>query len=169
MYVPEDFLAEIAAISKTNGIKFIVDTSGLPLQKALMEGIYLIKPNMSELCSLAGVKYLEADEIEQAVDHILLQGKCEVMVVSMGPSGAMLATKKLKKRFPAPIVKKISTVGAGDSMLAGIVSMLEKGKSLEDSVLFGIACGTAATVTKCSNLFRKEDAYKFFEWLKNVG
>ena len=164
--VPDDFLAGIAAIAKERKIKFIMDTSGPALKKALMQGVYLIKPNMSELCFLADVKYLEADEIEYAVDEIILQGKCEVIVVSMGPSGALLVTKDFKKRFPAPVVKKTSTVGAGDSMLAGIVWMLEQGKTLEDAVRFGIACGTAATIMKGPGLFKKEDAYKFFEWIK---
>ena len=164
--VSDDFLAGIAAIAKERKIKFIMDTSGPALKKALMQGVYLIKPNMSELCFLADVKYLEADEIEYAVDEIILQGKCEVIVVSMGPSGALLVTKGFKKRFPAPVVKKTSTVGAGDSMLAGIVWMLEQDKTLEDAVRFGIACGTAATVMNGPGLFKKEDACKFFEWIK---
>jgi 6-phosphofructokinase 2 len=146
-----------------------VDTSGVPLKKALLEGVYLIKPNMSELCFLAGVNYLETHEIEKALDQIIAEGQCEVIVVSMGPGGAMLATKKVRKRFAAPIVKKQSTVGAGDSMLAGIVWMLEQNKSLEDAVRFGIACGTAATVNKESCLFKKEDASRFYEWMKQVS
>lgn len=167
--VPDDFLSDIAVIAKKKGIKFIVDTSGSPLNHALMQGVYLIKPNMSELCFLSGSKYLEAHEIENAVDQIISQGKCEVIVVSMGPSGAMLATKNVKKRFPAPIVKKVSTVGAGDSMLAGIIWMLEQNKSLEDAVRFGIACGTAATIDNGIHLFRKEDALRFYEWMKSVS
>jgi 6-phosphofructokinase 2 len=167
--VADHFLAEIASIAKEKGIRLIVDTSGVPLKKALLEGVYLIKPNMSELCFLAGVNYLEAHEIENAVDQIIAQGQCEVIVVSMGPSGAMLATKNIKKRFPAPIVKKQSTVGAGDSMLAGIVWMLEQNKSLEEAVRFGIACGTAAAVNKDTYLFKKEDASRFYEWMKQVS
>jgi len=84
------------------------------LKKALTQGVYLIKPNMSELNFLAGTKYLEAVEIEEAADRIIAPGQCEVIVISMGPAGAMLVTKNLKKRFPAPMVKKESTVGAGD-------------------------------------------------------
>lgn len=166
---PEDFLAEIAALAKKKGIKFIVDTSGPALEKALRQGVYLLKPNMSELCFLAGVKYLEADEIEEAVDQIISTGQCEVIVVSMGASGALYATKNLKKRFLAPIVKKISTVGAGDSMLAAIAWMLEQNNSIDDAVRFGIACGTAATINKGPHLFKKEDAYRFFEWLKKLS
>jgi 6-phosphofructokinase 2 len=167
--VPDEFLAGIAANAKQKGIRFIVDTSGSPLKKSITQGVYLIKPNMSELNFLAGTKYLEANEIEKAADAIISSGQCEVVVISMGPSGAMLVTKSLKKRFPAPMVKKQSTVGAGDSMLAGIVWMLEQKKSLEDAVRFGIACGTAATVNKGPQLFKREDAFRFYEWMKQVS
>lgn len=166
---PDNFLAEIASIAKQKEIKFIVDTSGSPLKKALLQGVYLIKPNMSELCFLTGVNYLEANEIEGAVDQIISQGQCEVIIISMGPAGAMLATRKMKKRFPAPIVKKLSTVGAGDSMLAGIAWMLEQNKSLEDAIRFGIACGTSATIIQGASLFKKEDAFRFYEWMKQVS
>ena len=121
---------------------------------------------MSELCFLTGKKYIQTSEIEKAVDQVMSENSCEVLVVSMGPSGAMLATKNFKKRFPAPVVKKISTVGAGDSMLAGIAWMLEQEKSLEEAVQFGIACGTAATINKGTQLFNKEEALRLFEWMK---
>jgi 6-phosphofructokinase 2 len=87
----------------------------------------------------------------------------------MGPAGAMLVTKNLKKRFPAPMVKKESTVGAGDSMLAGIVWMLGQNRSLEEAVRFGVACGTAATVNKGTQLFKKEDAFRFYDWMNEVN
>lgn len=167
--VPDDYLSEIAAIAKQKGIKFIVDTSGAPLQKTLSQGVFLIKPNMSELNFLAGTKYLEANEVEQAAEKIISQGQCQVIVISMGPSGAMLVTKDVKKRFPAPMVKKQSTVGAGDSMLAGIIWMLKKNESMEDAVRFGIACGTAASVNKGTCLFKKEDAFHFYKWIKHVA
>jgi len=164
--MPESFLAELAIIAREKGMKFIVDTSGPALKAALKEGVYLIKPNMSELCFLVNKKYLELSEIDAAVDQIITEGTCEVLVVSMGPAGGLLATRNFKKSFPAPTVKKLSTVGAGDSMIAGISWMLEQNKSMEDAIQFGLACGTAATVKKGAQLFKKEDAMKFFEWMK---
>lgn len=165
--MPASFLAEIAAIAKEQGIKFIVDTSGEPLKLALEKGVYLIKPNLTELCFLVGKNYLELTEINDAVDQVMQSGNCEVMVVSMGPAGAMLATKEIRKRFAAPMVKKQSTVGAGDSMLAGLLWMLEHGYSLEEAVQYGIACGTAATINTERHLFEKKDADKFYNWMIN--
>ena len=167
--VPPTFLGGIADIARQKGIKLIADTSGEPLKAAVEKGVYLLKPNLSELCSLVGKEYLELSEIDDAAEEVISNGLCEVLVVSMGPSGAMLVTKDEARHFKAPVVKKISTVGAGDSMVAGMVWMMEQGKTLIEAVQFGIACGTAATINKGTHLFNKEDALKLFEWMKKYS
>jgi 6-phosphofructokinase 2 len=146
-------------------MKLIVDTSGEPLKLVLERGVYLLKPNLTELCFLAGKDHLDSSEIEDAANDIVNTGKCEVLIVSMGPSGALLVTKNETRKFGAPVVKKISTVGAGDSMVAGTTWMLEKGEPLEKAVQFGIACGSAATINKGTRLFKKADAEKFYKWM----
>ena len=146
--VPEDFPAEIALIANDKGIKFIVDTLGTPLKKALEKGVFLIKPNLTELGTLVGKDWLDLSEIEEAAEQVLNNSKCEAIVASMGPAGALVITRQGKKQVNAPAVKKLSTVGAGDSMVAGIAWKLEAGESMEDAVRFGVACGTAATMNK---------------------
>ncbi|MBN8836195.1 MAG: 1-phosphofructokinase family hexose kinase [Sphingobacteriia bacterium] len=163
--VPDDFFARLAAIAKKMKAKCIIDTSGIPLQLAAKEGVYLLKPNLSELCSLVGKDYLQLSEIDEAANQVIEQGHCEVVVVSMGPSGAIVVTKDGYERIPAPTVKKLSTVGAGDSMVGGMVWMLEQGKSIETMARFGVACGTAATMNPGTRLFRKEDVYNLYEWI----
>lgn len=163
--VPDDFYARLAAIAKQKRIKLIVDTSGTPLQLAAKEGVYLLKPNLSELCSLVGKEYLELREVEEAALQVIHKGHCEVVVVSMGPSGALLITKDIHASIPAPTVKKLSTVGAGDSMVGGMAWMLSQGKPLQDVVRFGVACGTAATMNAGTKLFNKEDVYRLYEWI----
>lgn len=167
--MPDNFLAEIADIAQEKGIKLIIDTSGAPLKAALQKGIYLAKPNLTELCSLVGKDYLDVSEIDDAAREVIGKGGCQALVVSMGPTGAMLVTKDEVKEFRAPAVRKQTTVGAGDSMVAGIVWMLEQGKSLPDAVQFGIACGTAATINKGTQLFLKADALRFYEWMRRNG
>ena len=161
-----DVAAKFAALSRRIGAKFITDTSGDSLKRALHEGIYLLKPNLSELCFLVDKPYLELTEVEDAARSIINTGNSEVVVVSMGPSGALLLTKDICTRIPAPIVKKTSTIGAGDSMVAGIVLMLSQGRSIVEAVQFGVASGTAATMNTGSQLCKKEDVWKLFEWIK---
>lgn len=164
--VPDDFFARLAVIAKQLKAKFIVDTSGIPLQLAAKEGVYLLKPNLSELCGLVGKEYLQLIEVDEAAKQVIEKGHCEVVVVSMGPVGAMLVTKDLHEKIPAPTVKKLSTVGAGDSMVAGMAWMFEQGKSLSEMVRFGVACGTAATMNKGTQLFEKQDVFRLYEWIK---
>ena len=162
---PDEFVAKLAALAKHIGAKFIADTSGNALKQAMNEGVYLLKPNLSELCFLIGKEYLELSEVEDAAKSIINKGSSHVIVVSMGPSGALLLTNDICKRIPAPNVKKASTVGAGDSMVAGMAFMLSQGKSLIEVVQFGVACGTAATMNAGSQLCKKEDVWRLFEWI----
>jgi len=122
--VPLNIYAQLAKIARNSNAKFIVDTSGEPLKHAADEGVYLLKPNLGELSSLAGKKELHPDEIKDVAKEIIAQGKCEVMAVSMGAAGAMLVTKDLTEIFAPPQVTRKSTVGAGDSMVAGITFSL---------------------------------------------
>jgi len=96
---------------------------------------------------------------------VIEKGHCEVVVVSISPAGAMLVTKDIHEKIPAPNVKKLSTVGAGDSMVAGMAWMLEQGKSLSEMVRFGVACGTAATMNAGTQLFKKEDVLRLYDWI----
>lgn len=165
---PENFFARLARISKDKGARLIVDTSGEPLQNAAREGVYLLKPNLSELCSLVDRDYLQLDEVVSAARQVIGMGYCEILVASMGPAGALLISNDLELRVPAPIVKKLTTVGAGDSMVAGIAYMLEQQRPLSEVIRFGVACGTAATMSRGTGLFKKNDALKLYDWLKTV-
>jgi len=82
---------------------------------------------LSKLCSLVGKDYLQLDEVETAAHEVIKKAHCEVIVVSIGPAGATLVTANEHERIPAPIVKKLSTVGAGDSMVGGMAWMVEQG------------------------------------------
>jgi 6-phosphofructokinase 2 len=83
----------------------------------------------------------------------------------MGPQGAVLISQDLVDHVPAPAVKKRSTVGAGDSMVAGMVHALASGQPLREVIRLGVACGTAATMNPGTELFRKNDVDKLFNWL----
>lgn len=167
--VPKDVFAQIAVIAKNKKIKFIADTSGEALKYAVHEGLYLVKPNLAELSYLAGKEFLHEKEIPVVAQQILSAGKCEAIVVSLGSEGALLVTKTIVKKITPPPVKKISTVGAGDSMVAGIVFSLSHNESLETAVEYGVACGTAATLNPGTGLCKPGDVEKLFEKIKQIN
>jgi 6-phosphofructokinase 2 len=167
--LPEDFFAQLGKVVKQLNARYIIDTSGKPLQLAAKEGVYLLKPNLGELCALAGKEHLEVNEVDDAAMEVIKQGSCEVMVVSMGPTGALLVTRDGCEHIPTPTVKKQSTVGAGDSMVAGMVWMLSQGKPISEMARFGVACGTAATMNPGTQLFKKEDVHRLYEWINKYA
>lgn len=161
-----EFYQQIAETAKASGIKVIVDTSGEPLRKVLEEGVYLIKPNIGELAKLIGVERLELSEVEKAAQTLIEKGNAEIVVVSLGADGAILVSKNEKHFIKAPKAEKKSTVGAGDSMVGGMVWALSQNKTLKEVIQWGVSCGTAATMNESTQLFKKEDAKKLFEELQ---
>jgi 6-phosphofructokinase 2 len=155
--VPKDIYAQLAVMAKRKGAKCIVDTTGRPLKIAIEAGLYLIKPNLGELSAFAGRDYLSVDDAKEIALGIVSSGHCEAVVVSMGADGAMLVTEDACEIFSSPKVEKKSTVGAGDSMVAGIVYSLSLNKNIQEAVRYGVACGTAATMNPGTELCRKED------------
>ncbi|MGB8195177.1 MAG: 1-phosphofructokinase family hexose kinase [Chitinophagaceae bacterium] len=165
--LPGDIFAKLAKEVKALGARFILDTSGDALKQAVNEGVYLLKPNLKELSNLVGVESLQLEDVDDAALELINKGSCEVVVVSLSSSGAMVVTKDGWHHIPAPTVERKSTVGAGDSMVAGMVWSLVQGKSFTDMAQVGVACGTAATMSPGTQLFRKEDVEKLLRWIEN--
>ncbi len=161
--VPVDFYAQLARAGKKCGAKTIVDVAGEALEEALKEGVFLIKPNVREFRELVGEHVTEEAQIKEQAQNLIKEGRCEVVVISLGAAGALVAAESFTEHILPPTVPIISKVGAGDSMVAGIVLSLARGKTLREAVVFGIASGTAAVMTPGTELCRREDAERLFE------
>jgi 6-phosphofructokinase 2 len=164
--VPDEFYSRLAQIIKKKGGKLVLDTSGDALKEAADEGIYLLKPNLKELSDLVGHELNDIRQQEEAAMEVVKTQKIELLAVSLGASGAMLASADggIVHVAAPPVIKK-STVGAGDSMVAGIVLSLSRGLGLTESLKYGIACGTAATMNAGTELCKKEDVENLYRWL----
>lgn len=160
--LPDYFYGLIVKNATAVGAKCIVDTSGPALQALKGKHTYLIKPNISELCKMLNVDWLDKADVPNAAQQAIADGFAEIIVVSMGPNGAWMVSKDQQHFVPAPLVEKKSTVGAGDSMVAGITYSLQKNMPLRDAIRFGVACGSAATMNDGTQLFKKADAEKLF-------
>ena len=160
---PTDIFAKVGLIAQQKGALLIVDTSGEALKKAVEAGVYLIKPNLRELAALIGKIELDITSVPHAAREVINSGNCEVVVVSMGPHGAYLVTKDFSIKITPPSLTVKSTVGAGDSMVAGIVLSLANSKNLIEAVRYGVACGSAATINYGTQLCSKVDADNIYD------
>lgn len=159
------YITKLVKMLKDKGSLVVADTSGEALPAVLSVGVHLLKPNLGELGALMGKAELDNDSADETARQLVDEGKAEIVVVSLGPQGAYLVSKNECIHVPAPSVKKQSTVGAGDSMVAGMVSVLAKGGSLTEMARMGVACGSAATMSTGTGLFTKENAEKLYKWL----
>jgi 6-phosphofructokinase 2 len=144
---PGDFYAQVIRKAQGLGSRIILDTSGEALKQALKEPVYLIKPNMAEMIDLAGFDIEDEGQQEAAAASIVDRGLCEIVVVSLGAAGALVVTRDLCERLRAPSVPVKSKVGAGDSMVAGIVFKLAQEKSIHEAISYGVAAGAAAVMS----------------------
>ncbi len=167
--VPDDFYAQLSKIVQAKNGKFVLDTSGEALTKAVETGVFLIKPNLKELSVLAGKEHLSGMEPEELAMELIESGKCEIVVVSLGPRGAFMATQKGIEHVIPPTVIVKSTVGAGDSMVAGMVWALTQDWDYKKVLQYGVACGTATTMNEGTELCHKEDVDRIFEMIGKKG
>ena len=159
---------QIADVAKKINAKLIVDSSGEGLKAAVKEGLFLIKPNLGELAALVGKEWIDQSEIVSTARQVIASGACEAMAVSMGADGAMLITATEQYQAIAPKAPVLSTVGAGDSMLAGILAGISKGWTWKKVLQYGVAAGSAATLHKGTELCRLEDTERIFAQMNKV-
>lgn len=161
--VPIEFYGEITRYASTYDIQVIVDTGGDALRSTFGKGLFLIKPNLNELELFSGEKITGEDHVREVARRLIKEGLAQVIVVSMGAAGAAMITEDEYAHMRAPLVPVQSKVGAGDSMVGGLVLSLARGNDLIDSVRYGIAAGTAAVMTPGTELCRQADTIRLYE------
>jgi 6-phosphofructokinase 2 len=159
--VPKDFYRRVAELAKQHGKRLILDTSAAALKQA-GHGIYLLKPSLRELQDLTGRAIRSESEEVEAARELVQQGRSEIVVLSLGARGAVLVSAEETVRFLAIPVQAKGTVGAGDSMLAGIVVRLARGLHLREAVQFGMAAGAAALLGRGTQLCQLGDVERLY-------
>jgi 6-phosphofructokinase 2 len=164
--VPSDFFATIARIAKKIGARAVIDTSGAALKAAIGEGVYLVKPNLNELSELCG-RPLDTDEARVAATRSMIKaGEAEVVALTLGGDGALLVTRDAVWRARPMPIEAVSTVGAGDSFLGGMVAALAKGQTAEEAFRVAVAAGFAAVMRPGTELCHKDDIERLLPQIK---
>ena len=146
-----------AIVERLPDTRLIIDTSGPALDAAFRTPAYLIKPSARELAAMVGRELRTEADIAQAADEVVSSSPVESLLVSIGAGGAVLRSDHGSARLRAPTVQVRSTVGAGDSMVAGIVVGLSRGMDLVDAVSLGVAAGTATCLSGGTSLCEPAD------------
>jgi 1-phosphofructokinase family hexose kinase len=140
--VSNDIYARVVSVLNRHGANAILDTSGESLKLGCAENPFLVKPNAEEAEALTGLPMETPAEIAAGAAEIHHMGAQNV-VVSMGKAGALLHTADGTWLVHTPKIKEKNPIGAGDSMVGGLVWALTQGLSLKEALGWGVASGAA--------------------------
>jgi len=168
--VPDDAYAKIADVVQKAGARFVLDSSGVGLSKALdaRHKIFLVKPSLRELQNLADRKLDEAEAREFA-QQMVTDDLAQNVAVSLGSHGAFLVTREGVLRAPAQLVKVHSAVGAGDSFVGAMVYSLSQGEPIATAFRYGLAGGAAAVMTAGDQLCNAQDVKSLYCAMADPG
>lgn len=164
--VPDDFFARVARQAKQLGAQCVIDTSGPALRAALAEGVSLIKPNLAELTDLVGAPLANDEARLAACRKLISEGRVETVALTLGEDGSLLVTADKAYRAAPIAIEPVSTVGAGDSFVGGLVAALASGKPLSQAFAVAVASASAAVLSPGTELCREEDVQRLLPQVK---
>ena len=140
--VPDNFYARVLRVLNKHQSHAILDTSGESLRLGCVEKPFLVKPNAEEAHILTGLPVNTPSEIAAVAGEIRSLGAQNV-VVSMGKAGALFHNGKGTWLTHTPKIKEKNPIGAGDSMVGGLVWALAQGIPVREALGWGVASGAA--------------------------
>jgi 1-phosphofructokinase family hexose kinase len=162
---PEDFYTTLMDEARHHGVPCIMDVDMPNMERGLASCPYMIKPNHREAERILGPT-LAKEELPGAAKEIRERYGIEVVVVSMGRDGALGVDAKEVIYARAPEVDAVSTVGCGDSMVAGIVHVLNRNGPLDEAMRYGTAAGSATALTNGAEIGRRADVMNLLDRVK---
>ena len=157
--VEPSYYTELITIIQSAGAKVFLDTSDEALRQNCGAKPLLVKPNDEEAHALTGLPVNTPAEIAAVGMAISAMGPASV-VISLGKVGAVLVDKGKAWLAASPKIVAANPIGAGDSMVAGIVWGLSQGDSMQDALCKGIASGAATASQKGTSVGSREQVNK---------
>ena len=144
--VNSDVYKDLILKAKEKGVKTLLDADGELLKQGIEAGPYLVKPNIHELERLFNKKITSVDEAIETAKKIFDHG-VEIIVIALGAEGSIILTKEKTVIVEGLKVDVISTVGAGDAMVAALALSVHKEYSLEKAIVLATAASAASVMT----------------------
>jgi 1-phosphofructokinase family hexose kinase len=158
--VPEDFYAEAIRDLSRRGIRTVLDSEGEPLRLAVQSEPYLVSPNQGEAEALVGQEFHDDEDFQLALERIEDLGGRNALITLETGCVALLREDRRRRRFrvTAPRIDPVSTVGAGDVLLAAFLAASSAGRSTEDALRGAVAAGAASTLEIGAGTFDLKEA-----------
>lgn len=164
--VPASIYRDLADEARLRGARVVLDADGAPLREGLAGRPFMIKPNLHELQRLMGRPLEDDRAIHAALDELLDGGMVEIVLLSRGPGPVLAATRAQRVMATPPAVETRTTVGAGDSMVAGFLHQYHATQNLAEALRWGVATGSACAGSAGTELAHLADVRRLLERVK---
>lgn len=142
--------------ARDKGAKIVIDSRSVSFEQLIDFKPWLIKPNKDEAQSYTGLKINSVNDAVVIAKNLNDKG-VENVIISLGRDGAVLANESGEYIATTPDLLALSTIGAGDSMLAGFIDGIAKGLNIESVLKRAVAFGTAACLQEGTKPPKKQD------------
>lgn len=163
--VDSSLYKDMIQLARQHGRKVILDTSGTLLKESLEAVPTMIKPNMDEIRMLTGRELNSHEDLVEAALQIRRSG-IEVVVISCGSDGSLIACEEGVYRASVPRVDAVNTVGCGDSMIAGFAAGFSRGLSMVDTIKLASAISAANAMRMETGFFIPKDMQELLPKIK---
>lgn len=140
--LPTSIYADLIRLVQEAGAQAVLDTSGAALHGGCAAQPFLAKPNDTEAGKMTGLPVATTADTVAAARAMRDTGVANV-VVSLGKKGALATNGTAVWLASSPTIQERNPIGAGDSMVGGLVWGLSQGCDLPEALQWGIACGAA--------------------------
>ncbi len=147
------------------GLLTVLDADGESLKKALFSGPWLIKPNRYEAERVLGKRLSSEKSLREGAKRLRGLGAQNV-IISLGGEGVLYSGEAGEWRGYSIPIRPNSTVGAGDSFLAGFIFSYARHRNIPEALKLGLASGTHTAMTGINELCRKSGILKLIPKMK---
>ena len=157
--VDEDFYAVATRDLNRLGVLVVLDTEGEPLRRGIEAEPFLVSPNQLEAEHVVGQELEDEEDFLMALDAMADAGARNVQITVDSGCFGLFREERQVRRYHAsvPPVEPVSTVGAGDVLLAQFIAARLAGKPVADALRVAVAAGTASTLEVGAGRFEPRD------------
>jgi 1-phosphofructokinase family hexose kinase len=143
----DDLYARLIADLSRRGVAVVLDAEGEAMMEGVRAGASMVTPNEREAEELVGQEFSDRGDLAAGLNELVRLGAVEAAITR--PEGCVAAVgegaeRRLLEVHTEPL-EPVSTVGSGDAFLAGYVAARYEGRSAEDCLAYGVACGAEST------------------------
>lgn len=154
-----DFLKKLEGA----GAKIAVDSNSFGFEDLGLIRPWFIKPNEQEISTLLGRPVSSREDAVKVAKELVDMGVAEEVMISLGALGSVFAAKNAAYTVSVPEIRPLSTIGAGDSTVAGYMAGAAEGRSIPECLRLAAAFGSAACLTEGTRPPKPEDIASLYE------